>query len=144
MIMGAGQSDLYKNTYGDNIGNIPGEVSGISMPNHENAVTPREKFIDYSLDYDNPNAAGKAEAYEKGLGFNKSNADALISQIENAVKSESVSPVKITKTEYGARYTYRIPVKGINGQIKNVIAVYQIDKGSSIPRMITNFLERKK
>ncbi len=142
--MGAGQSDLYKNTYGDNVGNIPGKVSGQSMPNHENAVTPREKFIDYSLDYDNPNAAGKAEAYEKGLGFNKSNADALINQIENAVTSESVSPVKITKNEYGTRYMYRIPVKGINGQIKNVIAVYQIDKGTSIPRMITNFLERKK
>ena len=48
-----------------------------------------------------------------------------------------------TKTEYGTKYKYRIPVKGINGQVKNVIAVYQIDKGTKIPRMITNFVERK-
>jgi len=30
------------------------------------------------------------------------------------------------------------------GQIKNVIAVYQIDKGSQIPRMITNYVEKKR
>lgn len=142
--MGAGQCDLYKNTYGDNIGNIPSKVSGVSMPNHENAVTPREKFIDYSLDYNNPNAAGKAEAYEKALGFNKTNADVLIDQIESAVKNETVSPIRITETPYGTKYEYRIPVKGVNGRIKNVIAVYQTDKGTTIPRMITNFLERKK
>ena len=142
--MGAGQSDLYKNTYGDSIGNIPGEISGISMPNHRQAVTPPEKFIEYSLNYDNPNSRGKAEAYEKALGFNKSNAGMLIEQIENAVRNESVSPVSISETEFGTKYQYRIPVKGANGQIKNVIAVYQIDKGTDIPRMITNYVEKKK
>lgn len=37
------------------------------MPNYTNAVTPAEKFVNYSLDYSNPNVKGKAEAYEKGL-----------------------------------------------------------------------------
>ncbi len=142
--MGAGQSDLYKGTYGDNIGNIPGALSGKSMPNHQQAVTPKEKFIEYSLNPDNPNARGKAEAYEKALGFNKNNADELIVQIEEAIKNESVSPIHISETEYGMKYKYSIPVKGVNGQIKNVIAVYQIDKGSQVPRMITNYVERKR
>ena len=96
--MGAGQSDLYKGTYGDSIGNIPSELSGVSMPNHQNAVTPIEKFVNYSLDYDNPNARGKAEAYEKALGFNKSNADVLINQIDQAIKTESVSPIEVSPT----------------------------------------------
>ena len=65
-------------------------------------------------------------------------------QIEDAVKNESVSPISISKTDFGAKYKYRIPVKGANGQIKNVIAVYQIDNGSQIPRMITNYVERKR
>ena len=142
--MGAGQSDLYKGTYGDSIGNIPSELSGVSMPNHQNAVTPKEKFVNYSLDYDNPNDRGKAEAYEKALGFNKSNADVLINQIDQAIKTESVSPIEVSPTEFGVKYKYRIPVKGVNGQIKNVIAVYQIDKGTDIPRMVTNYVERKK
>ena len=142
--MGTGQSDLYKNTYGNNIGNIPSKISGVSMPNYQQAVTPQEKFIDYSLDYDNPNSRGKAEAYEKALGFNKSNADVLIEQIDSAVRSGSVSPIAIAETEFGTKYKYRIPVKGANGQIKNVMAVYQIDKETQIPRMITNFVEKKK
>ena len=141
--MGAGQSDLYKNTYGDDIGNIPSELSGITMPNHQNAITASEKFTEYSLNYDNPNSMGKAEAYEKALGFTKANASILIEQIDTAVKNENVSPVEITNTAYGTKYKYRIPVKGVNGAIKNVIAVYQIDKGTSIPRMITNYVEKK-
>ena len=142
--MGAGQSDLYKNTYGDNVGNIPSDISGVSMPNYQQAITPREKFTEYSLDYDNPNSRGKAEAYEKALGFNKSNADALIEQIDSAVRSGNVSPIEFVETEFGAKYKYRIPVKGVNGQIKNVMAVYQIDKGTQVPRMITNYVEKRK
>ena len=98
----------------------------------------------YDLRYTNPNARGKAEAYEKALGFNKDNADELIEQIDDAVKNESVSPITFTETEYGMKYKYSIPVKGANGQIKNVIAVYQIDRGSQVPRMITNYVERKR
>lgn len=61
--------------------------AGYSMPNHSKAITPIEKFVNYSLDYSNPNAKGKADAYEKGLGFTKFNADELKNQIENSVKS---------------------------------------------------------
>lgn len=142
--MGAGQSDLYKGTYGDDIGNIPSELTGITMPNHENAITPIEKFTDYSLNYDNPNAKGKAEAYENALGYTKKNADELIRQIDDAIRNESVSPIDIVESEFGVKYKYRIPVKGANGQVKNVIAVYQVDSGDIIPRMITNYVERKR
>ena len=141
--MGAGQSDLYKGTYGDKEGNLPTEVTGKVMPNSDKAITSKEKFVNYSLDYNNPNAVGKAEAYERGLGFNKSNAEALISQIDAAVRSGTNSPIEIISSEFGTKYKFRIPVKGINGMIKNVIAVYQIDAGSEIPRLITNFLEGK-
>ena len=142
--MGAGQSDLYSGTYGDSIGNIPSDISGVSMPNHQKAITPVEKFVDYSLDYNNPNARGKAEAYEKALGYTKDNAYGLIKQISDAVTSGSVSPIEVTKTEFGSKYKFRIPVIGVNGQLRNVIAVYQIDKGTDIPRMITNYVEKKR
>ena len=114
-----------------------------SMPNHTKASTPIEKFTKYSLDYGNKNAAGKAEVYEKGLGFTKENAEELKSQIHNAVTQETVKPYEVSESEYGTKYKYRIPVTGPNGKTKNVIAVYQIDKGSSIPRLITNYLEGK-
>ena len=55
-------------------GGTKGSQSNYSMPNHTNATTPRIKYVKYSLDPNNPNAKGKAEAYEKGLGFTKQNA----------------------------------------------------------------------
>ena len=111
-----------------------------SMPNAENAVTPREKFNNYSLNPDNPNAKGKAEAYKQGLGYTRENADGLISQVHEYVTSGN-KPYEVSQSEYGTKYKFRIPVTGPNGKTKNVIAVYQIDKGQSIPRMITNYLE---
>ncbi len=113
-----------------------------SMPSYEKAITPREKFINYSLDKNNPNAKGKAEAYERGLGYTQKNADGLISQVSEYVTTGN-EPYQISVSEYGTKYKFRIPVTGPNGKTKNVIAVYQIDKGDSIPRMITNYLEGK-
>ncbi len=124
-------------------GGTKGSQSNYSMPNHTNATTPRIKFVKYSLDPNNPNAKGKAEAYEKGLGFTKQNADGLISQIHSAVTTGSAKPYDVSTTEFGVKYKYRIPVTGPNGKTKNVIAVYQIDKGSNTPRLITNYLEGK-
>lgn len=113
------------------------------MPNASLAVTPREKFVNYSLDYNNPNSKGKAEAYQKGLGYIKENADGLISQIHEYVTSGN-RPYEVTQSEHGSKYKFRIPVVGPNGKTKNVIAVYIIDKGQSTPRMITNYLEGRK
>ena len=124
-------------------GGTNGAQSNYSMPNHTNAITPKQKFVNYSLDPDNSNAKGKAEAYEKGLGYTKQNADGLISQIHSAVTSGTAKPYDVSTTEFGVKYKYRIPVTGPNGKTKNVIAVYQIDKGGNTPRLITNYLEGK-
>ena len=117
--------------------------SSQNMPNSNKAVTPIEKFTKYSLDYTNKNASGKAEAYEKGLGYTISNANMLRTQIHNAVSRGIVKPYEISKSQYGTKYKYRIPITGPNGKTKNVIAVYQIDAGSEQPRLITNYLEGK-
>ena len=125
--------------------NVTSNEAGIksSMPNYKEAVTPREKFVNYSLDPNNPNAKGKAEAYEKGLGYTKSNAEGLISQIHSYVTAGN-APYEVSQSEFGTKYKYRIPVTGPNGKTKNVIAVYQIDAGKTIPRLVTNYLEGKK
>ena len=129
---------------GLNFGNTNGaQKENTYMSHYQNAVTPREKFVNYSLNYSNPNAKGKAEAYEKGLGYTAQNADSLIFQIHSAVTEGKSRPYEVSKSEYGTKYKYRIGVKGPNGKTKNVIAVYQIDNGSTTPRLITNYLEGK-
>lgn len=118
-------------------------AEGSSMPNCANAKTPIEKFSKYSLDPDNPNAKGKAEAYRRGLGFTQENAQELRDAIHSAVTSGIIKPYEVAKGQYGMKYKYRIPITGPNGKTKNVIAVYQIDNGSTTPRMVTNYLEGK-
>lgn len=133
--MGGGNFGGFKNT--------KGAINEYEMPNHRKAVTPKEKFINYSLDYNNPNSKGKAEAYEKALGFTKENANLLINQIHGSVTEGKVNPISIQSNNYGTKYKYEIPVKGPNGKTKIIVAVYQIDKNTSIPRLITNYVKKK-
>lgn len=101
-------------------------VDSGDMPNYANAKTPIEKFSKYSLNPDNPNAKGKAEAYHRGLGFTRENAKELRDAIHNAITSGIIKPYEINQSQYGIKYKYRIPVTGPNGKTKNVIAVYQM------------------
>lgn len=117
--------------------------SPTQMPNYSDAVTPREKFVNYSLDYENKNAVGKPEAFERALGYTKENADDLIDQIHKAVTSGKVLPYGTEITEYGIKYKFRLPITGPNGKTKNVIAIYQIDAGTTKPRLVTNYVEGK-
>ena len=135
--MGAGYHGGFGKTYGK-------KKKQENMPNYDKIVTPIEKFVEYSLNYQNKNAAGKAEAYEKGLGFTRENAANLRDQIHKAVFTGRVKPYEVSKSQFGDKYKYRISVTGPNGKTKNVIAVYQIDKGKGVPRLITNYLEGKK
>lgn len=133
--MGGGNFGGFKNT--------KGAENEYEMPNHKKAITPKEKFINYSLDYTNPNSKGKAEAYEKALGFTKENANLLIDQIHSNVAEGKVHPISIQSNNYGTKYKYEISVKGPNGKTKIVVAVYQIDKNSKTPRLITNYVKKK-
>jgi len=120
--------------------NVINEVQN-TMPCYKEAYTEPKKFYEYSLDDTNINGVDKAIHYKKSLGFDKTNGDLLIEQIDSFVKSDSSVPESIVQTVHGARYKYKVPVTRVNGEHRNVIAVYQIDKGNVIPRLITNFLE---
>ena len=114
------------------------------MPNYQNAVTPIEKFSKYSLDSSNKNNDGKAEAYERGLGFNQNSTEELRKAIHDKITSGEISPYEIERFQYGVKYKFRVPVTGPNGKTKYVIAVYQIDNGEVTPRMVTNYLDKER
>jgi hypothetical protein len=94
----------------------------------------------YSLDPQNINNRGKAEAYRRALGYTKENAASLVAQVHSFVTSGN-NPFSVSQAEYGTKYRFRVPVTGPNGKTKPVIPVYQIDNGDTIPRLITNYVE---
>lgn len=38
---------------------------------------------------------------------------------------------------------YELPITGLNGKIKTVIAVFQIEIDKNIPRLVTNYVKKK-
>lgn len=48
-------------------GETSGSQSNNSMPNHTNASTPREKFVNYSLDPNNANAKRQSRSIRKRI-----------------------------------------------------------------------------
>lgn len=65
----------------ENFSNKNQETSKI-MPNYDKATIDDRKFLEYSLDMNSTNGKDKAIAYEKGLGYNKTNFQSLKWQIE--------------------------------------------------------------
>ncbi len=112
------------------------------MPNYKKAITPDEKFLKYSLDFNNPNGRDKAVLYEKLLGYTKENYLSLKNQIHVAIISGTASLLKIHENKFGViKYAYGIEVTGANGRTATVVAVYGIEKTSKEPRMITNYIK---
>ena len=119
------------------------EHNSALMPNYKESITDDEKFTNYSLNPDNPNNNGKAEAYKRGLGFTKDNYKPLKNQIHNAVVRGTASLIGIKKNEFGVKFIYEIPVHGVNGKTKTVVAVYIVTRDDKFPRMVTNYLKGK-
>lgn len=112
-----------------------------AMPNYDKATIDDKKFLGYSLNKNHPVGKHKAIAYEQGLGFNQSNYNLLKQQIHDKINGGTAKLTHIENTSYGTKYTFELPIKGSNGKTKTVIVVYQIDKGGSIPRLVTNYLK---
>ena len=123
-----------------NFSNKNQETSKV-MPNYDKATIDDRKFLGYSLNKNHPIGKHKAIAYEHGLGFNQSNYHLLKQQIIEKVNSGKAKLIKIENGSYGTKYSYELPITGPNGKTKIVVVVYQIDKGGTIPRIITNYLK---
>ena len=144
--MGSGISTKYEKTEGlMAIEKAKGQNNKLadvknSMPCYKEAFVDSKKFVEYSLDTNHPIGKHKALIYKETLGYDSSNYETLIRQIENYVQADESIPNKIEITKWGPRFQYNVPVKGLNGLERLVLTVFQIDSDSCIPRLITNYV----
>ena len=93
-------------SYFDNVGS--------KLPNVDKVTVDSRKVIDYAL---NPNSisggADKSKVFEHVLGYNKTNAEQLMNQIQR--KLSSCDAVLGKLDQYGQRFTVDIPITGPNG-----------------------------
>lgn len=109
------------------------------IQNAENAQIDPRKITGYVLDPEHPVGGNKARVFESALGFNQSNADGLISQIQDGVTKYPATPGKAD--QFGQRFTVDIPVTGPNGNTVQVRTGWIYDPGSSTPRLTTMFVK---
>lgn len=114
--------------------NVPkGVLSGANKAK----IDPR-KLTEYALNPNHPDGGNKAKVFESALGFNKSNADDLLKQLQNGVMNNPAVAGKVD--QYGSRFTVDIPVSGPSGS--GIVRTGWIYKtGSSTPEMTTLFVK---
>lgn len=113
------------------------------LPNADRARLDRRKFTAYSMAPENPRNRGKWKAWDR-LGYDVHNArehaaDDVIRQIERQVRDTPARAGK--RSEYGQRFETEHLIVGPNGRRGTVFAVWQVDRGSSTPRLLTNLLK---
>jgi hypothetical protein len=111
------------------------------LPNLEEAVISRERLEGYCLNPAHGRGANKARVFSSTLGIESSDWLYLKAQIEEGIKWAGVYKVKETK--WGKQYGIRVPVEGLNGKSAVVQTGWQIDAGSTIPRMTSAYVDRK-
>lgn len=112
------------------------ENIGSMVPNYENAEVPEAKISRYILDPESNYGKHKARVIESILGYRKEDSEELSRMLLDGVKNNPVS--KYEYTDYGSRYTVPIRIHGKKGKSMIQNTVWQIGKGSEIPRFITS------
>jgi hypothetical protein len=115
------------------------------LPDVELAAIPDEKFTRYSMDPSNPNNGGKWAAWEK-LGYDVHTQVGRAAAARDVVKQLRDQLPRTTatwndETRWGARYNTATEIVGPDGTAGTLVAVWQLDRGTDPPRMITNWVK---
>ncbi|MCR6109450.1 hypothetical protein HXA35_03765 [Bacillus sp. A301a_S52] len=116
-------------------------VKGIdnAIPNFNKATIDPRKLTDYALNPNHPVGGNKAKVFESALGYNQSNANQLMEQIQ---KNLANTPATLGKADqYGQRYTVDLLINGPNGKTATVRTGWIIKSGSDTPEMTTLFVK---
>lgn len=106
-----------------------------TLPNGFKASTAESKLKDYALNPAHPVGGSKAAVYDAVLGYNQSNWEKFADVIYTNIP---ISPARNKRhTEYGTKYDVPMVVKGVTGCYMRIDVTFQVDKGSSVPRIIT-------
>ncbi|WP_229590775.1 DUF637 domain-containing protein [Pseudodesulfovibrio sediminis] len=104
----------------------------------ENAYIDSRKFTEYALNPNHASGGNKARVFNSVLGYNQSNYDSLIAQIQRGIKDNIAISGKIDN--FGTRFTVDIPVTGPKGSA--VVRTGWIYKpGENIPSLTTLFVK---
>ena len=118
--------------------NTGGGSQAETLPNCKNAHIDPNKIINYVLNPNHPVGGNKARVFESALGFNQSNANQLMTQIQQLLPNSSA--ILGTKDPYGQRFTVDMRITGPNGNTATIRTGWIIEVGSTVPRLTTTYV----
>jgi len=110
-----------------------------ALPNAGEAVIDPNKLTSYALNPQHPVGGDKARVFESALGYNQSNADQLIGEIQQGVLTNPAVMGKVD--QFGQRFTVDMPITGPNGNIVMVRTGWVLDPGATVPRLATAYVK---
>ena len=121
-------------------GRSEGDINTIenAIPNVESATINPKKLTEYALNPNHPVGGNKAKVFQSALGYNQSNADALMRQVYEKLPGSEAVLGKVD--QYGQRYTVDMLITGPNGNTVNVRTGWIIKTGSDIPELTTIYV----
>jgi hypothetical protein len=125
---------------------LEGWEAGQPLPNAAKAIVDHRKFHDYSMNKAHARNGGKYEAFQN-IGYDVKTREGRVAAAADvgaqlrAHLSTLASAKDPEMTIHGARLSTEIPVRGPNGKTGTMVAVWQYDHGSDVPKLITNYLK---
>lgn len=112
------------------------------LPNADSAVIDSEKFTAYSMNPAHPANRGKWKAWGR-LGYDVTgNRDGTAADVTRQMRRQLpyVEARQSDTTEYGERYNASFLITGPNGRCGTLETRWQVDRGTTTPRLVTNWL----
>ena len=114
----------------------------ILLPNHEKAIIPKEKLVDYALNMQHPIGKDKAIAFEKALGYNQSNYEKLIDNVKRNIPNYNA--VHKGSNEYGEKYEILMTLFGENKKYANVKTGWIVEKETNQTKLTSLYVTSRK
>jgi hypothetical protein len=108
----------------------------MKLPNAELAFVEREKIVDYLLNPLHRYGASKARFFAS-FGFKAQEWERLAAALLEQGRRDEVRKAK--DTGFGPRYEVEGEVTAPDGRRPRVCTVWQVDKGTVAPRLITAY-----
>ena len=106
------------------------------LPNVERAIIDAEKLRDYLPSSAHPVGRFKA-VFFKQMGYSPENWAVFEQHLREQILSQDVT--KVEESSYGQKFIIEGPLAGSAGEAVQIVTVWVILKGESIPRFVTAY-----
>jgi hypothetical protein len=108
----------------------------MKLPNHEHAIVSQQKIINYLLSSTHRDGRSKAAFFSR-FGFSLNACDVFAAALRRHAAEYDV--VEIADTPFGTSYTVEGALAAPDGRAPRVRVVWFVERGATIPRLVTAF-----